>query len=131
MTRYVSKFAQSFLTSQSTFVCGHRDSASSIWITNAGCHPDGDQAFWPIDGGSMIVVLSKHRDESTLDPTTFAAFYLDGTVGIRILAGVYHVVAFPIFAANHVTTAMRSKQRSVIWKHSHICNLYVAGACQC
>uniref|UniRef100_A0A914V413 Uncharacterized protein n=1 Tax=Plectus sambesii TaxID=2011161 RepID=A0A914V413_9BILA len=92
---------------QGGFACGN-EKDGAIWAMEANNHPDSDQIFWPLDGQPMIVVLSKHADEATVDPRTFAAFYLDGTKGINVLAGVYHLVAFPVASKS---AKVLSKQR--------------------
>jgi ureidoglycolate lyase/seryl-tRNA synthetase len=62
-----------------TYLLGTHTSDGSILTTDTNVHPDGDQAFWPLNNTPFIVLLSINADETRWSPFDFVAFYFDGS----------------------------------------------------
>jgi ureidoglycolate lyase len=60
----------------------------------ANYHPDGGQIFCARNGEPYVVLLAKPGDDVT--PDDFVAFYVDGSIGVQLLPGVWHHPPAPL-----------------------------------
>lgn len=65
-----------------------------VLIREVNYHPDGGQVFYPQNGESYVVVLALPGDDVKMED--FVAFYMDGSFGIQIHAGIWHQSPYPI-----------------------------------
>jgi len=53
-------------------------------------HPNGSQAFIPMQGQKFLIVVAPSLDTNTPDLSQLCAFITDGTQGINYRAGTWH-----------------------------------------
>lgn len=53
------------------------------------------QIFWPMDARPFWCVLSTYRDEATMKPSDYVAFWMDGTFGFSLYSHVNHNPLYP------------------------------------
>ena len=72
----------------------HERLPRKILLWHASYHPDGGQLFYPQDPGPFAVTLAMPGDD--VRPEDFVTFRFDGSRGLYIRPGVWHVGPFPI-----------------------------------
>ncbi len=60
----------------------------------ANYHPDGGQIFFARNREAYVVLLAQPGDD--VRPEDFVAFYVDGSVGVQLLPGVWHHPPAPL-----------------------------------
>lgn len=53
-------------------------------------HPNGSQAFIPMQGQAFLIVVAPVLDDQTPDISKLCAFISDGTQGVNYHAGTWH-----------------------------------------
>lgn len=53
-------------------------------------HPNGSQAFIPMQGQNFLIIVALALDENTPDLTTLCAFISNGSQGVNYRAGTWH-----------------------------------------
>ncbi|MGE8625555.1 ureidoglycolate lyase [Acinetobacter schindleri] len=53
-------------------------------------HPNGSQAFIPMQGQKFLIVVAPNLDTDTPDLSQLCAFITDGTQGVNYRAGTWH-----------------------------------------
>lgn len=69
-------------------------STTRLFTHEANYHPDGGQIFFARNGEDYVVLLAKPGDDVT--PEDFVAFYVEGSIGVQLLPGVWHHPPAPI-----------------------------------
>lgn len=65
---------------------------SSVLLWHANYHPDGGQAFFPLDNGPFVVPLALPGDD--VRPESFKCFYFHGDRGLYIHPNIWHEGVF-------------------------------------
>eukprot|EP00696_Hemimastix_kukwesjijk_P018393 gnl/Hemi2/725_TR265_c0_g9_i1.p2 gnl/Hemi2/725_TR265_c0_g9~~gnl/Hemi2/725_TR265_c0_g9_i1.p2 ORF type:complete len:132 (+),score=34.13 gnl/Hemi2/725_TR265_c0_g9_i1:315-710(+) len=81
-----------------------------VLAREANYHPDGGQVVCPQTPGTpYVALLASHRVGDNIKLEDFVAFYCDGSFGIHIHPGTWHMPFYPCVDK----TAFRNKQGRV------------------
>jgi ureidoglycolate lyase len=67
---------------------------SRIFVWHSNYHPDGGQLFFPRKRTPFVTPLALPGDD--IRPDKFVAFYCDGSFGVYIHPGIWHVAVLPL-----------------------------------